>query len=141
MDVLHRAESPEVLLVAVGVMASVCLQAAELLDARGIGCTVVDPRWVKPVDPALPGLAARHRLVAVVEDNQPCRGRGFGGGAGPRRRRRGRAGTAVRHPRAVPRARQAQRGAGRHRPHARRDRRADQREPGRPGGGQRSQGE
>ncbi|WP_251095733.1 1-deoxy-D-xylulose-5-phosphate synthase [Streptomyces sp. Caat 7-52] len=76
MDVLHRAESPEVLLVAVGVMAPVCLQAAELLEARGIGCTVVDPRWVKPVDPALPGLAAAHRLVAVVEDNSRAAGVG-----------------------------------------------------------------
>jgi 1-deoxy-D-xylulose-5-phosphate synthase len=76
MDVLHRAEDPEVLLVAVGVMAPVCLQAAELLEARGIDCTVVDPRWVKPVDPALPGLAARHRLVAVVEDNSRAAGVG-----------------------------------------------------------------
>ena len=77
MDVLHRgAETPEVLLVAVGVMAPVCLQAAELLAARGINCTVVDPRWVKPVDPALPVLAAAHRLVAVVEDNSRAGGVG-----------------------------------------------------------------
>ncbi|MFE2449016.1 1-deoxy-D-xylulose-5-phosphate synthase [Streptomyces melanosporofaciens] len=67
MDVLRRGE--DVLLVAAGVMAGVALRAAELLAERGIGCTVVDPRWVKPVDPELPGLAARHRLVAVVEDN------------------------------------------------------------------------
>ncbi|MFF9813242.1 1-deoxy-D-xylulose-5-phosphate synthase [Streptomyces sp. NPDC014006] len=77
LDVLHRsAGSPQVLLVAVGVMAPVCLQAAELLAARGIGCTVVDPRWVKPVDAALPGLAAEHRLVAVVEDNSRAAGVG-----------------------------------------------------------------
>ena len=76
LDVLHRADRSEVLLVAVGVMAPVCLQAAELLEARGIGCTVVDPRWVKPVDPALPGLAAAHRLVAVVEDNSRASGVG-----------------------------------------------------------------
>ncbi|WP_255955823.1 1-deoxy-D-xylulose-5-phosphate synthase [Streptomyces odontomachi] len=76
MDVLQRAERPEVLLVAVGVMAPVCLQAAELLQARGIGCTVVDPRWVKPVDPALAPLAAEHRLVAVVEDNSRAAGVG-----------------------------------------------------------------
>ncbi|MEU9447001.1 1-deoxy-D-xylulose-5-phosphate synthase [Streptomyces sp. NPDC048304] len=76
MDVLHRAEHPEVLLVAIGVMAPVCLQAADLLQARGIDCTVVDPRWVKPVDPALPGLAAQHRLVAVVEDNSRSAGVG-----------------------------------------------------------------
>jgi 1-deoxy-D-xylulose-5-phosphate synthase len=79
MDVLHRSASsddPAVLLVAVGVMASVCLRAAELLQARGIGCTVVDPRWVKPVDPALPWLADAHRLVAVVEDNSRAAGVG-----------------------------------------------------------------
>ncbi|MFF9391095.1 1-deoxy-D-xylulose-5-phosphate synthase [Streptomyces griseoluteus] len=76
MDVLHRDDEPEVLLVAVGVMAPVCLQVASLLGGRGINCTVVDPRWVKPVDPALPGLAAGHRLVAVVEDNSRAAGVG-----------------------------------------------------------------
>ncbi|MDX3382119.1 1-deoxy-D-xylulose-5-phosphate synthase [Streptomyces niveiscabiei] len=74
MDVLRAGT--DVLLVAVGVMAPVCLQAAELLAARGVECTVVDPRWVKPVDPELPGLAARHRLVAVVEDNSRSGGVG-----------------------------------------------------------------
>ncbi|MFG3120943.1 1-deoxy-D-xylulose-5-phosphate synthase [Streptomyces sp. NPDC048201] len=76
MDVLHQDDRSDVLLVAVGVMAPVCLQAASLLAARGIGCTVVDPRWVKPVDPALPELAAEHRLVAVVEDNSRAGGVG-----------------------------------------------------------------
>ncbi|MFD4727125.1 1-deoxy-D-xylulose-5-phosphate synthase [Streptomyces seoulensis] len=76
MDVLHRDDEPGVLLVTVGVMAPVCLQVASLLGARGIDCTVVDPRWVKPVDPALPELAARHRLVAVVEDNSRAGGVG-----------------------------------------------------------------
>ncbi|MEW2267937.1 1-deoxy-D-xylulose-5-phosphate synthase [Streptomyces sp. NPDC047853] len=76
MDVLRAPDRPEVLLVSVGVMAPVCLRAADLLQARGIGCTVVDPRWVKPVDPALAPLAARHRLVAVVEDNSRAAGVG-----------------------------------------------------------------
>jgi len=76
MDVLHRGERPKVLLVAVGVMAQVCLGAAELLAAGGTSSTVVDPRWVKPVDPALAGLAAEHRLVAVVEDNSRASGVG-----------------------------------------------------------------
>ncbi|MBW5420877.1 1-deoxy-D-xylulose-5-phosphate synthase [Streptomyces sp. BG9H] len=76
MDVLLQDDEPDVLLVAVGVMAPVCLQAAELLRARGLRCTVVDPRWVKPVDEELPGLAARHRLVAVVEDNSRAAGVG-----------------------------------------------------------------
>ncbi|OKJ94710.1 1-deoxy-D-xylulose-5-phosphate synthase [Streptomyces sp. CB03234] len=77
MDVLHRADDPDVLLVAVGVMAPVCLGAAELLAGRGIRCTVVDPRWVKPVDEQLAPLAAEHRLVAVVEDNSRSGGVGW----------------------------------------------------------------
>jgi 1-deoxy-D-xylulose-5-phosphate synthase len=76
MDVLHRAEDADVLLVAVGVLAPVCLRAAGLLAGAGIRCTVVDPRWVKPVDEALPPLAAGHRLVAVVEDNSRAAGVG-----------------------------------------------------------------
>ncbi|WP_327672611.1 MULTISPECIES: 1-deoxy-D-xylulose-5-phosphate synthase [unclassified Streptomyces] len=76
IDVLHRAEEPRVLLVSVGVMAPVCLQVADLLEVRGINCTVVDPRWVKPVDPDLAPLAAAHELVAVVEDNSKAAGVG-----------------------------------------------------------------
>ncbi|MFB7664497.1 1-deoxy-D-xylulose-5-phosphate synthase [Kitasatospora sp. NPDC056138] len=59
----------DVLIVSVGAMATMCLEAAELLAAQGITTTVVDPRWVKPVDAALPGLAAEHRMVVTVEDN------------------------------------------------------------------------
>ncbi|MFE9256652.1 1-deoxy-D-xylulose-5-phosphate synthase [Streptomyces sp. NPDC006879] len=76
MDLLRRGSVPDVLVVSVGVMAPVALAAAELLAERGTGVTVVDPRWVKPLDPALVPLAARHRLVAVVEDN--CRTAGVG---------------------------------------------------------------
>ncbi|MDQ1687831.1 MAG: 1-deoxy-D-xylulose-5-phosphate synthase [Frankiaceae bacterium] len=68
VDVLRRSESTEVLLVAVGAMASACLDAAERLAASGVGVTVVDPRWVIPVDPALVALAAAHDLVVTVED-------------------------------------------------------------------------
>ena len=49
---------------------------AHRLAGDGIGSTVVDPRWVKPVDPVLPGLAARHRLVVTVEDNLRVGGAG-----------------------------------------------------------------
>ncbi|WP_367046754.1 1-deoxy-D-xylulose-5-phosphate synthase [Streptomyces sp. Je 1-332] len=79
MDVLSQepqVADADVLLVAVGVMAPVCLRAAELLRERGLGCTVVDPRWVKPVDAELPALAARHRVVGVVEDNSRASGVG-----------------------------------------------------------------
>ncbi|MFW6690753.1 1-deoxy-D-xylulose-5-phosphate synthase [Streptomyces sp. MAR4 CNX-425] len=76
MDVLRRDEREHVLLVGVGAMAPVCLEAAGLLAARGLGCTVVDPRWVKPVDGELPALAGRFRVVAVVEDNSAASGVG-----------------------------------------------------------------
>jgi 1-deoxy-D-xylulose-5-phosphate synthase len=68
-DVLVRSGDRDVLIVAVGVMASTCLDVAARLDAQGIGVTVVDPRWVKPVDHRLVALAAEHRLVVSVEDN------------------------------------------------------------------------
>ncbi len=73
VDVLYR--SPEVtttrdvLLVAVGAMAATCLQVAERVASHGIGITVVDPRWVKPLDPVLVDLARTHSLVVTVEDN------------------------------------------------------------------------
>ncbi|MER5641932.1 1-deoxy-D-xylulose-5-phosphate synthase [Kitasatospora sp. NPDC002227] len=70
VDVLQRTgPSPDILLVAVGPLAGACLDAAALLLAEGFTCTVVDPRWVKPVDPVLVELAAAHRLVVTVEDN------------------------------------------------------------------------
>ncbi|GGO91160.1 1-deoxy-D-xylulose-5-phosphate synthase 1 [Nocardioides phosphati] len=69
VDVLARGTTHDVLLVAVGAMAATALETAALLEARGIGVTVVDPRWVKPVDPALLDLARTHQLVVSVEDN------------------------------------------------------------------------
>ncbi|MFZ2501489.1 MAG: transketolase C-terminal domain-containing protein, partial [Nocardioides sp.] len=68
-DVLVRDGRRDVLIVAVGAMATTCVDVAERLGAQGIGVTVVDPRWVKPVDPALIELARSHRLVVSVEDN------------------------------------------------------------------------
>jgi 1-deoxy-D-xylulose-5-phosphate synthase len=68
-DVLVRSGAKDVLVVAVGSMATTAVDVAERLTAQGIGVTVVDPRWVKPVDPALIDLAGEHRLVVSVEDN------------------------------------------------------------------------
>jgi 1-deoxy-D-xylulose-5-phosphate synthase len=76
-DVLRRAGGEDVLLVSVGAMAELSLEVAERLSAQGVGVTVVDPRWVKPVDPALVRLAARHDLVVTVEDG--VRSGGVGG--------------------------------------------------------------
>jgi 1-deoxy-D-xylulose-5-phosphate synthase len=69
VDVLVRSGANDVLLVSVGAMGETCVDVAERLTAQGIGVTVVDPRWVKPVAPVLLDLARRHRLVVSVEDN------------------------------------------------------------------------
>ncbi|WP_137295260.1 1-deoxy-D-xylulose-5-phosphate synthase [Nocardioides dongxiaopingii] len=68
-DVLVRTGDQDVLVVAVGSMAEVAVDVADRLVAQGIGVTVVDPRWVKPVDPAVVELARDHRLVVSIEDN------------------------------------------------------------------------
>lgn len=68
VDILREAPAKDVLIVAVGAMAGVALQAAELLAAQGIGATVVDPRWVVPVSKSVVELAAQHRLVVTIED-------------------------------------------------------------------------
>ena len=75
-DVLRQADDPELLIIAVGAMALAALAAADELDLGGVPTTVVDPRWLLPVDPALVREAARYRRVATVEDNG-CHG-GFG---------------------------------------------------------------
>ena len=59
----------DVLIVGVGSMAAVSVEVADRLAAQGIGVTVVDPRWVKPVDPAIVELAREHQLVVSIEDN------------------------------------------------------------------------
>ncbi|CAM5598578.1 1-deoxy-D-xylulose-5-phosphate synthase OS=Streptomyces glaucescens OX=1907 GN=dxs2 PE=3 SV=1 [Streptomyces glaucescens] len=78
MDVLREpgTDRPDVLLVSVGALAPMCLEIAALLDQQGISTTVVDPRWVKPVDEALAPLAERHRVVVTVEDNSRVGGVG-----------------------------------------------------------------
>jgi 1-deoxy-D-xylulose-5-phosphate synthase len=72
MDVLHRPDGggpPDVLLIGAGPMAGVCLDTAGRLADQGIGVTVLDPRWVKPVDLAVAEAARQARLVVTVEDN------------------------------------------------------------------------
>jgi 1-deoxy-D-xylulose-5-phosphate synthase len=72
MDVLRLPADParrDVLLLGAGPMAGVCADVADRLADHGIEVTVVDPRWVKPLDAALPAAASEYDLVATVEDN------------------------------------------------------------------------
>jgi 1-deoxy-D-xylulose-5-phosphate synthase len=73
--VLVRGDG-DVLLVALGPLAEPVVEAARVLHREGIRATVVDPRWVSPLDPELVERAARHPLVVTVEDNAPAGGLG-----------------------------------------------------------------
>nr|WP_314844291.1 1-deoxy-D-xylulose-5-phosphate synthase [uncultured Microbacterium sp.] len=68
VDVLARGESEDVLIVGIGPFATLAMDVAERLRAQGIGATVIDPRWVIPVQQSVVTLAARHRLVITLED-------------------------------------------------------------------------
>jgi 1-deoxy-D-xylulose-5-phosphate synthase len=57
-----------ILLVSVGAMASIAIETAILAESVGVGVTVVDLRWVRPLPTALDDLAAEYDLVVVVED-------------------------------------------------------------------------
>ncbi|MBN9223283.1 MAG: 1-deoxy-D-xylulose-5-phosphate synthase [Microbacterium sp. SCN 70-27] len=67
-DLLWREGTEDVLLVGIGPMAHLAVEVAERLRAQGIGATVIDPRWVVPVQPSVVELAAAHRLVITIED-------------------------------------------------------------------------
>ena len=68
VDVLVASEAQDVLLVGIGPMTHIAVDVAHRLRAQGIGATVVDPRWVVPVQPSIVELAASHRLVITIED-------------------------------------------------------------------------
>ena len=68
IDVLYRGESADVLLVSVGAMAKICVEAASQAYREGVGVTVIDPRWVKPLPVSLLTMAQRYKSVVVVED-------------------------------------------------------------------------
>lgn len=67
-EILHRGR--EIALVAVGAMVKNALEAAEKLNTAGISCTVVNARFVKPLDEELIlRVAAEHNLVVTLEEN------------------------------------------------------------------------
>jgi 1-deoxy-D-xylulose-5-phosphate synthase len=68
IDVLYRGESADVLLVSIGAMASIAVDAASQAYREGVGVTVIDPRWVKPLPQELISMAERYKSVVVIED-------------------------------------------------------------------------
>ncbi|RPI31396.1 MAG: 1-deoxy-D-xylulose-5-phosphate synthase, partial [Actinomycetota bacterium] len=64
------AEGADVALIGIGTGVGIAAGAAALLRTRGLTPTVVDARFVKPLDCELLGrLAATHRLLVTVEEN------------------------------------------------------------------------
>jgi 1-deoxy-D-xylulose-5-phosphate synthase len=73
-----RSQGTDVALLGVGRTVPMCETAAEILAAQGISASVVNSRWVKPLDFEMVSWAAsQHRLVVTVEDNTSMGG--FGG--------------------------------------------------------------
>ena len=68
IDVLYRGESADVLLVSVGAMAAMAVEAASQAYREGVGVTVIDPRWIKPLPQSLVTMATRYKSVVVLED-------------------------------------------------------------------------
>jgi 1-deoxy-D-xylulose-5-phosphate synthase len=69
MDILYRGESPDILFIAVGAMAQIAVDAASQAYREGVGVTVIDPRWVKPLPiDAIAKMADRYAQVVVIED-------------------------------------------------------------------------
>jgi len=74
IDVLYRGESADVLLIAVGAMAHLAVEAAAIAYQEGVGVTVVDPRWVAPLPGHLVTMASRFSEVFILEDGIEGRG-------------------------------------------------------------------
>ena len=68
IDVLYRGESADVLMISVGAMAPLAVEAASAAYREGVGVTVIDPRWVKPLPASLVAMAERYTSVVVLED-------------------------------------------------------------------------
>ena len=68
IDVLYRGESADVLMISVGAMAALAVEAASQAYREGVGVTVIDLRWVKPLPQSLVAMAQRYTSVVVLED-------------------------------------------------------------------------
>ncbi len=68
IDILYRGESADVLMISVGAMAALAVEAASQAYREGVGVTVIDPRWVKPLPASLVSMAQRYSTVVVLED-------------------------------------------------------------------------
>jgi len=75
-EVRRDAPGRDVALLAIGRMVGAAEKAAGLLAAEGVDASVVNMRWLKPIDLEAVAWAAEHRLVVVVEENTALGGLG-----------------------------------------------------------------
>jgi 1-deoxy-D-xylulose-5-phosphate synthase len=68
IDVLHRGQSPQLLIISIGSMAGLAIEVAQLAKSQSIEVTVVDPLWVKPIPNSLLKMCAGYSTVVVMED-------------------------------------------------------------------------
>ena len=68
IDVLHRGDTNQVLVISIGSMAAMALEMAQLAHKESIEVTVIDPLWVKPISSNLTALCAKYSTVVVMED-------------------------------------------------------------------------
>ncbi|MHB8393186.1 MAG: 1-deoxy-D-xylulose-5-phosphate synthase [Candidatus Dormibacteria bacterium] len=66
---LVREGGSDILICAAGKMVAVALNACSLLKASGVTTSVVNARFLKPIDRRLPEWARAHKAVVTVEDN------------------------------------------------------------------------
>ena len=68
IDVLHRGDTNQILVISIGSMASMALEVAQLAHKESIEVTVIDPLWVKPMSSNVTALCAKYSTVVVMED-------------------------------------------------------------------------
>ena len=68
IDILHRGDTNQVLVISIGSMAAMALEVAQLAHKESIEVTVIDPLWVKPISSNLTALCAKYSTVVVMED-------------------------------------------------------------------------
>lgn len=68
IDTLYRSDGCNVLIISVGAMAALALEVAQSVAAQGVGISVIDLRWVKPLPESLLTIANSYECVVVLED-------------------------------------------------------------------------
>ncbi len=68
IDTLYRSDGCNVLIISVGAMAALAVEVAQSVAGQGVGISVIDLRWVKPLPESLLAIAKVYECVVVIED-------------------------------------------------------------------------